>query len=99
MLDNGIELAPNTPEAVVRPISALPDDSDLKAAVWEFVEAIAPECGPTQPLVSRICRTIKNVLDDASNNASDGVSNDNDEDKSRTARGSYLVGSRKTRLI
>jgi hypothetical protein len=69
LLEAGAELPPGTTEAVIRPISTLPDDADLKSAVWEFVEAIAPECGPTSPLVERVCRTIKNALD--------GVTDDN----------------------
>ena len=79
------------PKAVIRPISGLPDDDDLKAAAWEFVQAIAPECGPTQSLVSRICRAIKNVLV--------GVADDNDEDESPTGRSGFHVGPRKARSI
>jgi hypothetical protein len=71
LLNSGIELAPNTPEAVVRPIAALPDNDDLKAAVWEFCSVIAPECGQTSPLVERVCRTIKNALDGIAEDDSD----------------------------
>jgi hypothetical protein len=53
LLDSGLDLPANVGEAMIRPISALPGDDDLKAATWEFVQTIAPECGPTQPLVSR----------------------------------------------
>jgi len=49
---------------------------DLKSAVWEFVEAIAPECGPTSPLVERVCRTIKNALDGAADDAPQDTSNE-----------------------
>jgi len=71
LLDAGAELPPGTTESVIRPISALPDDADLKSAVWEFVEAIAPECGPTSPLVERVCRSIKNALDGVADDDSD----------------------------
>jgi hypothetical protein len=57
-------------EATIRSLAALPDE-DLQAATWEFISVVAPECGPTQPLVSRICRTIKNALENTSKNASD----------------------------
>jgi hypothetical protein len=77
----------NKATAVIRTLSALPEDSDLRAATWEFLQSIAPECGLTQPLVSRIRRVIKNTLD--------GVPDDNDEDKSPTCRSSYLLGPRK----
>jgi hypothetical protein len=71
LLEAGAELPPDTTEAVIRPISTLPDDADLKPAVWEFVETIAPECGPTSPLVERVCRTIKNALDGTVDDNSD----------------------------
>jgi hypothetical protein len=49
-------------EGTIRPISALPG-GDLQAATWQFVSCIAPQCGPTQPLVARICRVIRNSLE------------------------------------
>jgi hypothetical protein len=60
LIESGIEIPPSVGEATIRPLSALPG-SDLKAATWEFVQAIAPE-RMTQPIVSRICRIIKNAL-------------------------------------
>jgi hypothetical protein len=55
-------LPANVGEATIRPISALPGD-DLQAATWEFIQTLAPD-HVTQPIVSRICRTIRNCLDD-----------------------------------
>jgi hypothetical protein len=66
--ENGVELPATVGEATIRPISALPGD-ELQAATWEFVQTIAPECGPTQPLVARICRTIRNCIDGLSEEA------------------------------
>jgi hypothetical protein len=76
LLEAGAELPAGTTESVVRPISTLPDDADLKSAVWEFVEAIAPECGPTSPLVERVCRSIKNALDGVAEDAQQDTSNE-----------------------
>jgi hypothetical protein len=62
LIDSGLEVPPSVGEATIRPLSALPDD-DLRSATWEFVSCIAPQCGPTQPLVARICRLVRNSLD------------------------------------
>jgi hypothetical protein len=61
LLDNGITLPPDTKEGVVRPLCGLPD-ARLQAVAWQFIQSIAPE-RQSQPLVSRICRVIKNALD------------------------------------
>ena len=49
------------------------------------METVAPECGPTSPLVERVCRTIKNALD--------GVTDDNPD-----VRVGRHDGPRKARL-
>jgi hypothetical protein len=36
LLEAGVELPPGTTERVIRPISALPGDDDLKAATWNL---------------------------------------------------------------
>src|SRR4029077_3412888 len=59
-----LSLPEGTTEAIVRPISALPGD-ELKVACWQFAQSLAPERGPTQPLVSRLCRVVRNVLEGA----------------------------------
>jgi hypothetical protein len=62
LLDSGIELSPNTSEAVIRPLSALPGQ-ELQAACWSLVKSLAPESQPRQPLVSKVCRIIRNLVD------------------------------------
>jgi hypothetical protein len=62
LLDSGINLPSATPEAVIRPLSGLPGE-DLQAACWNLVVSVAPERGPSQPLVSHLCRTIRDILD------------------------------------
>jgi hypothetical protein len=62
LLDSGEELAPNTSEAVIRPLSALPGQA-LQAACWSLVKSLAPESGPRQPLVSKVARMVRNLVD------------------------------------
>lgn len=62
LLDSGEELSPNTSEAVIRPLSVLPG-SELQAACWSLVKSLAPENAPRQPLVSKVCRMIRNLVD------------------------------------
>jgi hypothetical protein len=64
LIDSGFEVPNSVGEATIRPISALPGN-DLQAATWEFVSAVAPE-HVTQPMVSRICRMVRNCLDGVS---------------------------------
>jgi hypothetical protein len=79
LLDNGLSLPEGTTESMIRPISALPGD-ELKVACWQFAQSLAPERGPTQPLVSRLCRVVRNVLD----GESDGESEDEESSQSRS---------------
>jgi hypothetical protein len=62
LLDSGIELSPNTSEAVIRPLSALPGQ-ELQAACFSLVKSLAPESEPRQPLVSKVCRIIRTLVD------------------------------------
>jgi hypothetical protein len=62
LMDSGINLPSATPEAVIRPLSGLPGE-DLQAACWNLVVSVAPERGPSQPLVSHLCRMVRDVLD------------------------------------
>ena len=64
LLDSGEELLPGTTEAVLRPVSALPTP-ELRAACWSLAKSLAPACGPTQPLVSKLCRMVRNCLEQA----------------------------------
>jgi hypothetical protein len=63
LLEAGVQLPKGTTEAVIRPLSSLPGDATLRVACWELARIMSPKCGPTQPLVSRLCRTIRNVID------------------------------------
>jgi hypothetical protein len=61
LLDAGLQLPPDVTATVLRPVSGLPGE-DLQIATWQYVQLIAPQQA-TQPVVARICRTIRNVLD------------------------------------
>src|SRR5206468_225623 len=65
--ENGIELAPTTSEAVLRPVAALPSP-ELQRATWRLIESASPRCGPTQPVASKIARVIKNAIEPAESN-------------------------------
>jgi hypothetical protein len=72
LLDNCEELAPGTTEAVIRPISVLPT-LELRAACWSLAKSVAPARGPSQPLVSKLCRMVRNCLEDTgAENGHDG---------------------------
>jgi hypothetical protein len=87
LLEAGADLSRAT-EATIRPLCALPDDSDLRAATWEFVQSISPEVAPTEILVSRVCTTIRNVLS--------GVQEQEGEE-GESSRAGFYAGPRKAR--
>jgi hypothetical protein len=62
LMANGIELPGNTTEAVVRPVSTLPSP-ELQVQAWRLIQAVSPERGPTQPIASKVVRTIKNAIE------------------------------------
>jgi hypothetical protein len=62
LLEAGVKLPPGTTEAVIRPIASLPG-KDLQAVCWQLAESLAPSRGVTQPLVSRLCRVVRNCLE------------------------------------
>jgi hypothetical protein len=62
LIENGQELGSSTSEAVIRPISALPG-VELQAVCWNLVKSLAPESQPRQPLVSKVARMIRNLVD------------------------------------
>jgi hypothetical protein len=64
LLDAGEELPPNTSQALMRPLSNLPT-LELKSACWSLAKALAPEHGPTEPLISKLTRMVRNCLEDA----------------------------------
>ena len=85
LIEAGAHFPAGTNEATVRPLCALPDDDDLRAATWEFVQVMAPE-RPSQPIVSRICRVIKNALD--------GIDEDDSEEVTESKRAGFTCGPR-----
>jgi hypothetical protein len=62
LIEAGVELPPHTTATVLRPISSLPA-AELKVACWQFAQSLAPARGPTQPLVARLVRVVRNALD------------------------------------
>jgi hypothetical protein len=71
LIDNGAELPANTSEATIRPISSLPTP-ELQLAGWKLLEKVSPECGPTQPIASKVCRVIKNAIESEVNGDGNG---------------------------
>lgn len=70
LIASGATLPDGISEAALRPISALP--AELQPTTWRLVEAAAPKCGPTQPVVSKVCRTIRNAIEPANGAESAG---------------------------
>jgi hypothetical protein len=62
LASNGAQIPEGTPEAVVRPVSALPSP-ELQVAGWKVTLAVSPERGPTAPIASKVCRVIKNAVE------------------------------------
>jgi len=81
LIEAGVELPPGTTEAVIRPLSGLPG-RDLRAACWELAASLAPERGPTEPLVSRLVRVIRNTID--------GVPEDSDTRENFSREGGHI---------
>lgn len=61
LIDSGVELPATTTEAIVRPLSTLP--AALQPVGWQLIQAVAPKCGPTQPIAAKVVRTIRNAID------------------------------------
>jgi hypothetical protein len=62
LIDSGAKLPPGLTEATIRPLASLPGP-ELQKAGWDLIQAASPKCGPTQPVVAKVCRTIKNALE------------------------------------
>ena len=62
LLDAGEVLPPNTKPTLIRPIAALPS-TELQTACWSLVRAVSPGRDPTEPLVSKVCRLVRNCLE------------------------------------
>jgi hypothetical protein len=62
LMANGVDLPPNTTEAIVRPVSNLPSP-ELQVQAWRLVQAVSPERGPSQPIASKVVRVIKNAIE------------------------------------
>jgi hypothetical protein len=69
LASKGAKIPERTPEAVLRPVSALPS-AELQLAGWKVIEAVSPERGPTQPIASKVCRTIRNAIEAEEGNGS-----------------------------
>jgi hypothetical protein len=63
LVEAGIQLPLDTNPTSLRSISALPGDDSLKTACWQLAERLSPARTPTQPLVSRLCRMVRNCLE------------------------------------
>jgi hypothetical protein len=63
LVDGGLRLPPDTTPTSLRAISALPGDDSLKTACWQLAERLSPARAPTQPLVSKLCRMVRNLVD------------------------------------
>jgi hypothetical protein len=70
LLDAGLQLPPDTNPTSLRAISALPTD-ELKTVCWELARSLSPARAPSQPLVSRLCRLVRNCLDSEQDDASE----------------------------
>lgn len=63
LVEAGIELPLDTNPTSLRSISALPGDDSLKTACWQLAERLSPARTPTQPLISKLCRMVRNCLE------------------------------------
>ena len=90
LLDNGINLPPDTDEATIRPLCGLPDEDDLKAATWEFIQTLAPEHA-TGTIVARVCRVVRNALE--------GADESPDSQPSQDSQSFVRSGPRKARSV
>jgi hypothetical protein len=61
LMANGAKLPEGISEATVRPVASLP--AALQPVSWQLIEAVSPKCGPTQPVVAKVCRVIKNAIE------------------------------------
>lgn len=89
LLDAGEVLPPNTKPTLIRPIAALPS-TELQTACWSLVRAVSPGRDPTEPLVAKVCRLVRNCLEDAEDA---GETDDNGEEP-HTHRSGYHRRSR-----
>ena len=67
---NGAHLPDGISEAAVRPLNAL-GNPDLQKASWNLVRAVCPDRVPTQPVVSKIVRIIRNAIEPVNRNGSE----------------------------
>jgi hypothetical protein len=93
LLENGETIPPTTAEATIRPLSALPG-AQLQSACWALATALAPERGPTQPLVSKVSRLIRNCLEDADQTDETDDTDDNSQEPITHRSGYHLRRSR-----
>jgi hypothetical protein len=63
LVDGGLRLPSDTNPTSLRAISALPGDDSLKTACWQLAERLSPAHTPSQPLVSKLCRMVRNLVE------------------------------------
>ena len=83
LIDNGVTLPDNVSEAIVRPLSTLP--AALQPVGWQLIEAASSKAGPTQPLASKIVRTIRNAIEPEGSNGSGHKARNRDHPQRETA--------------
>ena len=64
LIDSGAALPPGLTEATIRPLASLPSP-ELRRAGWDLIQAASPKCGPTQPVVAKVCRVLRNAIEPA----------------------------------
>ena len=63
LMAGGAKLPEGLSEATIRPLASLPPA--LQPVGWQLVEAASPKCGPTQPVVAKVCRVLRNAIEPA----------------------------------
>jgi hypothetical protein len=63
LLEAGLGLPADTTATSLRAISALPGN-ELKSACWILAQCVSPARTPSEPLVSRLCRLVRNCLEE-----------------------------------
>jgi hypothetical protein len=89
LLTNGESLPSTVTASTIRPLTGLPG-TELQAACWSLVRAISPDRDPSQPMTSKICRLVRNCLEDAE----DADDNGDNGEEPITHRGGYHRRSR-----
>jgi hypothetical protein len=65
LLDEGIQLPPDTLPTAIKPLAGIPSMEGLRAACWQYAQSLSPARALSSTLVSRVVRLIRSQLDDA----------------------------------